>query len=378
MAADITDKARKSYSLLTKSLSAGISDVDTTIPFNNVTNIPTDTAVDFIIDRVDSNGTATPTLRELCKGVVSGSNLINCVRGVHGTTAQSHLSGAVVEFIVSASAHNDLIDLILADHSQSGTHEIATNYDPSNPTLETQKWVGVSSAVNEVTVTNATTGNSPTIEATGGDTNADITLKGKGTGKVKLGQSTSTGVQLEADQPILDSSGNEQIKFSKTASAVNEVTVTNAATGGAPSIAATGGDTDVNLNLNAKGAGVVKLGGLRRQDNTTDSTEDNVLTQYGWGFKIGESDISVSETITFPTAYTSAPVVVVSLAGYKNSSDPATIDELNGNFTVQSVSCGVSSISTTGFTITITSDTGTTMANTLRIGYTWVAYGPKT
>ncbi|TWW09821.1 hypothetical protein E3A20_10530, partial [Planctomyces bekefii] len=53
MPAAITDKLNKSFSFLTKSLSAGISDSDTTIPFNNVTNIPTDTAVHFIIDRVD-------------------------------------------------------------------------------------------------------------------------------------------------------------------------------------------------------------------------------------------------------------------------------------------------------------------------------------
>jgi hypothetical protein len=122
----ITDKFRKSYSLLTKSLNSGISNVDTTIPLNNVTNIPTDTAVDCIIDRVDANGTRTPTTREIVKGVVSGTSLINCVRGLHGTTAQSHLSGAVVEFTVSAVANNDSVDGILAQHNQDGTHGAVT------------------------------------------------------------------------------------------------------------------------------------------------------------------------------------------------------------------------------------------------------------
>jgi len=123
VAASINDKATKSYSFLTKSLSSGINNTDTTIPFNNVTNIPTDTAVHFVIDRVDSNGNRTPTLRELCKGVVSGSNLINCTRGLHGTTAQSHLSGAVVEFSASAVGWNELIDAVIAEHSQvDGTH----------------------------------------------------------------------------------------------------------------------------------------------------------------------------------------------------------------------------------------------------------------
>jgi len=59
---------------------------------------------------------------------------------------------------------------------------------------------------------------------------------------------------------IGDESGNEQIKFSTTASAVNEVQVKNAATGNAPAISATGDDTDLDLNINPKGIGRVTLG----------------------------------------------------------------------------------------------------------------------
>lgn len=52
---------------------------------------------------------------------------------------------------------------------------------------------------------------------------------------------------------INDSAGNEVIKTPATSSAVNEITVTNAATGNAPSISATGGDSAVHLNLRGKG-----------------------------------------------------------------------------------------------------------------------------
>lgn len=120
----------------------------------------------------------------------------------------------------------------------------------------------VASAVNEITVTNAATGSGPSIAATGGDTNVDITVKGKGTGAVVLGQTSSAGVKLAADQAVLDSSGNELVKFTKTTSAVNEITVANAATGGDPMISATGGDTDIDLQLAGKGAGNVLLGSL--------------------------------------------------------------------------------------------------------------------
>ena len=52
---------------------------------------------------------------------------------------------------------------------------------------------------------------------------------------------------------INDANGNEVIVTPATASAVNEVTVTNAATTGSPRISASGGDTNVHLNLRGKG-----------------------------------------------------------------------------------------------------------------------------
>lgn len=52
---------------------------------------------------------------------------------------------------------------------------------------------------------------------------------------------------------INDTAGNEVIKTPATASAVNEITVTNAATGVAPSISATGTDSAIHLNLRGKG-----------------------------------------------------------------------------------------------------------------------------
>jgi hypothetical protein len=61
---------------------------------------------------------------------------------------------------------------------------------------------------------------------------------------------------------IADNNGNEQIKFSTTASAVNEVTVKNAATANNPQIQATGGDTNIGINLVPKGTGVVQASGV--------------------------------------------------------------------------------------------------------------------
>jgi hypothetical protein len=58
---------------------------------------------------------------------------------------------------------------------------------------------------------------------------------------------------------IADANGNEQIIFQQTASAVNELEVTNAATGNDVGLAVTGGDTNVGLAFTAKGAGRFKF-----------------------------------------------------------------------------------------------------------------------
>lgn len=61
---------------------------------------------------------------------------------------------------------------------------------------------------------------------------------------------------------VQDPNNNEIIKSDYVAAAVNEATVKNAATGNDPSIAATGGDTNIGLNIITKGSGVVKFNGV--------------------------------------------------------------------------------------------------------------------
>jgi hypothetical protein len=122
------------------------------------------------------------------------------------------------------------------------------------------------SAVNQVGVTNAATGNAPQVAAEGDDANINLKLRGKGTGFVdldKLGFADGKGVT--------DDAGNEQLLFRKTASAVNQVAVTNAATGNAPQLAAEGDDTNISLKLRGKGTGFVdadKLGVNATADTT--------------------------------------------------------------------------------------------------------------
>jgi len=122
MAAANTDKCKKvAPKWVAQVGSGGITDASgTTIPLSSVTSLPTDTAVVVTIDRVDANGVKTPSLEETVVGVVSGSNLVSCIRGAEGT-AQAHVAGAVVEVLVTATSWNDLIDAFLVAFNQDGT-----------------------------------------------------------------------------------------------------------------------------------------------------------------------------------------------------------------------------------------------------------------
>jgi hypothetical protein len=80
---------------------------------------------------------------------------------------------------------------------------------------------------------------------------------------------------------IEDDSNNEYVKFVKTATAVNEVSVTNAAASGAPEISATGDDTDIDLKITPKGSGKLNLDGIKFPN--ADGTADQILVTDGSG-----------------------------------------------------------------------------------------------
>jgi hypothetical protein len=104
------------------------------------------------------------------------------------------------------------------------------------------------------------------VFATANDgTNPDIYTLPAGTGDVTLtGTQTLTNKTLTSPKvgtSVLDTNGNQLALLTATGSAVNEITLANAATGNNPSITASGDDTNVGLNLVAKGTGVLQGGG---------------------------------------------------------------------------------------------------------------------
>jgi hypothetical protein len=111
-------------------------------------------------------------------------------------------------------------------------------------------------------------------------------------------------LRLTSGAAIDDANGNELIKFPSTvASAVNELTVSNAATGASPSISATGDDTNIDITLTPKGSGSVKTDNLSLNGNTlavTDTNGDLTLAPDGTGGLI----VSGTNSVTVPNGTT--------------------------------------------------------------------------
>lgn len=85
----------------------------------------------------------------------------------------------------------------------------------------------------------------------------------------------SNVVEIGNNPTLADSNGNEVIKTATTASAVNEVTVTNAASGYAPQIAVTGGSTNIDMQLVSKGTGIILLGAKAGATATAGAATNN-------------------------------------------------------------------------------------------------------
>jgi hypothetical protein len=84
----------------------------------------------------------------------------------------------------------------------------------------------------------------------------DAVFAAAGTG-TSVGLNIGSGKKLKLVGDVIDTNGNELLKLTATASAVNELTLANAATGGAPALSATGGDTNIGIALTPKGTGGV-------------------------------------------------------------------------------------------------------------------------
>ena len=109
----------------------------------------------------------------------------------------------------------------------------------------------------------------------------------------------SFNIAFDDAHGINDENGNEQIIFQTTSSAVNQFDITNAATGGGPKLSATGGDSNIDLDLEAKGTGHVTVRGNDNPGTIQFNCENN---SHGVQVKSPAHSVGSSAVLTLPSA----------------------------------------------------------------------------
>lgn len=220
-----------------------------------------------------------------------------------------------------------------------------------------------------LTETSTNTLTNKTIDESTNTLTGVVTLTGTQTVSNKI----LTAPKIVSGGFIADANGNEQTIYTTTASAVNEITQTNAATGGAPIIEATGGDTNIHLVTRAKGNGLTKKSVLR-QDITTNSYKHNTVTLSGWGYLDVSSVQEANARVTFGITFAAIPVVVVGALSL-HSSAPTSLGDFSQGPDNEDKTWTFASRNQTTTYFDVGLRASGAFAASRYIGYSWIAVG---
>jgi phage baseplate assembly protein gpV len=155
-----------------------------------------------IIQASDGGSTITMDIND---NVTIGGNLTvtgGDITLANGSTIDSSSNAGILlltEDVVKTSAVFETVG-----NATIGGNLIVTGFIADTAGLELIKFSQTENAVNEVTITNAITGNSPSITVTGDDNDIDLTLGAKGTGTIKFTTNSSRGITFDFDGTAAD------------------------------------------------------------------------------------------------------------------------------------------------------------------------------
>ena len=225
-------------------------------------------------------GTKTNTNLQIIEQI-SGGYIAKDIAGGAQTTALAvsdgstgaELSHRMIEFTGTISGNQivtipiDVQTFYFLRNSTSGSHTVQFKYASGSGDSFTFAADNKGDAVVFATANDGTNPDIDTLPA------GDVTL----TGTETLTNKTLTAPKIADAGFIADANGAEQIIFQTTASAVNELEVTNAATGNPPILGASG-ETNVDIHIKPKGTGETRIGtGAAAATLTTSGTQDLIL-----------------------------------------------------------------------------------------------------
>ena len=223
----------------------------------------------------------------------SGDTTLSVSDGSTGAT----LSHRVIEFTGSLTASRnvtiplDVQNFYFLKNATSGSQNVVFKYVTGTGTSAT-----VANGKTVIAYAKADDGTNPNIStiSLASDLVDDTTPQ--------LGgdlDTNSFNIAFDDAHGINDENGNEQIIFQTTSSAVNQFDITNAATGGGPKLSATGGDSNIDLDLEAKGTGHVTVRGNDNPGTIQFNCENN---SHGVQVKSPAHSVGSSAVLTLPSA----------------------------------------------------------------------------
>lgn len=336
--------------------------------------------LNVMVDAINALQTAVPVTDPMLIG--TGVNQVSIASGATNVVPKITVGGA------SADAN---IGISISGKGSGAAYMGGTT--AANASLRVPT---VTSAVNEVEVSGAVATTGIPYVSVGGasaDTNAAISLSGKGTGATLLGGKTTTLAGLQIAQtasrvndfvltptatgsaPILEAGGAGsdaavgavfgtagtgavsidtdasvvQFQVGRTASAVDYLVCKGAATADPALVTctATGSDSNININLTSKGAGNVKLGVAAASTcsgTTTATCQGQRFVVSVTGLTTAASTLSAAMTVTDANVVSSSSQVMCQPQGYAGTGVPIVVNVTPGTgsvaFNIQNVSTG--------------------------------------
>jgi len=291
-------------------------------------------------------GTKTNTNLELIEQIAGGFIQKSIAGGAQTTTLAGTITGNQIVTIP-----NDVQNFYILKNSTSGAYTVQFKYATGSgdsftfsATTKTTKIIFASG--------NPDTTNPKMIEIqTGGDLVDDTSPQ--------LGgdlDTNSFNIAFDDAHGVNDENGNEQIIFQTTSSAVNQIDITNAATGGGPSIQATGGDSNINLKVGPKGTGLIEVLGATNPGSIQLNCESN-----SHGIKLTSPPHSSGQSyeLKFPTGNVTADrfLKVASVSGSGTTGvGQLSFAEVSGGTSWQAVkTSGFTAVAGEGYFINTTS-----------------------
>jgi len=310
----------------------------------------------YIVQTLNTDGTGANTTTLSVSDGSAGAVLAHRVIILGAVSAQAITGNKIVTIPL------DVQTFYIIKNSTSGSYTVQLKY--------------VSGSGNSVTWSTSEKGYKILYAAADDATNPNIIDVGFGTGDVTLtGTQTLTNKTLTAPAigtSILDTNANELIKLTATGSAVNEITLANAAADNDPRITLSGGSTNIGLQVLPKGTGAFVVQGNSDQGGELRLYEDTDLGVHYTGFKPGNLTETISYVLPLADAGTSGDALT------SNASGTLSWTTISGGTSWQSVTTGttVTTVAGSGYPINTTSNvcTATLPAGTVGDEVSFIDY----